>query len=145
MSKTPVSLLQEKAMKQGYIPRYEYVGVKNNGIYSTFLYKVACKDLSANGTGYTKQEAKHDAAKNILLLLSSDQKDKAQMSPVLSSASSITNDTTSSITNDTTSSITNNATCFTPNNYKTESSLTTQSSPTSFNGFINYVGLLQVS
>jgi len=116
MSKTPISLLQELLIKQGYFPIYDYIGEETDGVYRFFIYKVTCKDLSAKGIGNNKKMAKHDAAKNMLSLLSFDKKNEDQMS----SSSVITP--------------------FIPTkSHETASSSKVQSE------FTNYVGILQVN
>ncbi|XP_050451955.1 RISC-loading complex subunit TARBP2-like isoform X2 [Cataglyphis hispanica] len=69
MAKSPISILQELSIKEGYVPIYDFIGVKTDGIYNQFVCKVKCKEFSTEGVGYSKKDAKHNAAKNMLLLL----------------------------------------------------------------------------
>lgn len=81
MAKSPVSTLQELSIKQGYVPIYDYIGVKTDGIYNQFVYRVNCKKFSAEGVGYSKKDAKHNAAENMLLLLAKEN-EISVLSPV---------------------------------------------------------------
>ncbi|RZF46118.1 hypothetical protein LSTR_LSTR012978 [Laodelphax striatellus] len=72
-SKTPVSTLHELFVVQGITPYYNLIV---NGIGShnpVFKYRLECGDLVSFGTGKSKKEAKHDAAKNALNLLKNDE------------------------------------------------------------------------
>lgn len=69
MNKTPITILQELAIKHGYFPIYDYLNPKNTGNSIEFICKVSCKDLHINGTGKSKKEAKQSAAENMLILL----------------------------------------------------------------------------
>jgi len=68
MVKSPISFLQEFAIKQGYVPMYNFL-TNDTGKNNQFFCQVICKDLSANGIGNSKREAKQKAAENMLLLL----------------------------------------------------------------------------
>ncbi|KAL6436381.1 hypothetical protein ACFW04_004715 [Cataglyphis niger] len=72
MAKSPISILQELSVKQGYVPIYDYIGVKTDGIYNQFVYRVKCKTFIAEGVGCSKKNAKHNAAENMLLLLAKE-------------------------------------------------------------------------
>lgn len=65
-SKTPVSVLQELLSRRGTIPKYELVQVEGAIHEPTFRYRVTVGDSVAMGTGRSKKEAKHSAAKSIL-------------------------------------------------------------------------------
>ncbi|KAL0268045.1 UNVERIFIED_CONTAM: hypothetical protein PYX00_010128 [Menopon gallinae] len=65
-SKTPVTILQELLSKRGTAPKYELVQIEGAIHEPTFRYRVAFGDTVASGTGRSKKEAKHAAAKNIL-------------------------------------------------------------------------------
>ncbi|KAM0726262.1 hypothetical protein ACS0PU_007446 [Formica fusca] len=47
MAKSPISVLQELSVKQGYVPIYNYTGVKKVGIYNQFVCRVECKQFNA--------------------------------------------------------------------------------------------------
>ncbi|XP_020298319.1 double-stranded RNA-binding protein Staufen homolog [Pseudomyrmex gracilis] len=64
MARSPISILQEFVVKQGYIPTYDFF-IHNN----YFGCKVTCGDLSIDGEGKSKKEAKVNAATNMLLML----------------------------------------------------------------------------
>lgn len=63
MSKTPVSLLQEQMMRKGHTPHYELIMDGTGSHDPIFKYQVTVDNISAIGTGRSKKEAKHDAAK----------------------------------------------------------------------------------
>ncbi|XP_043682668.1 interferon-inducible double-stranded RNA-dependent protein kinase activator A homolog isoform X1 [Vespula pensylvanica] len=83
-NKTPVSVLQELLSRRGTIPKYELVQVEGVIHEPTFRYRVTVADVvglyqnniyiilindpivSAMGTGRSKKEAKHAAAKAVL-------------------------------------------------------------------------------
>uniref|UniRef100_A0A1B6CST5 DRBM domain-containing protein n=1 Tax=Clastoptera arizonana TaxID=38151 RepID=A0A1B6CST5_9HEMI len=65
-SKTPVSVLQELLSRRGMTPKYELVQVEGAIHEPTFRYRVTVNDAVALGTGRSKKEAKHAAAKSIL-------------------------------------------------------------------------------
>ena len=67
--KTPVTLLHEFLMKGGEIPDYKLV---DNGVGThdpLFQYEVSAKGKSSLGKGKSKKEAKHDAARLLLIEL----------------------------------------------------------------------------
>lgn len=67
--KTPVTLLHEYLMKGGQVPDYKLV---YNGVGThdpLFQYEVSAKGMLAVGKGKSKKEAKHDAARALLLKL----------------------------------------------------------------------------
>lgn len=64
MNKSPINLLQELLIKEGYTPKYS---LSIDG--TDFKYEVTCKNLSTIGIGVNKKEAKHNAALNMLSLL----------------------------------------------------------------------------
>nr|XP_050856164.1 interferon-inducible double-stranded RNA-dependent protein kinase activator A-like [Vespula vulgaris]XP_050856165.1 interferon-inducible double-stranded RNA-dependent protein kinase activator A-like [Vespula vulgaris]XP_050856166.1 interferon-inducible double-stranded RNA-dependent protein kinase activator A-like [Vespula vulgaris] len=66
MSKTPVSILQEMMVKKQMIPDYELIHDGGGTHVNTFTYRVTCEGLSATGTGRSKKDAKHEAAKAML-------------------------------------------------------------------------------
>ncbi|XP_022189835.2 RISC-loading complex subunit tarbp2 isoform X1 [Nilaparvata lugens] len=66
-SKTPVSVLQELLSRRGTTPKYELVQVEGAIHEPTFRYRVSvAPDVVAQGTGRSKKEAKHTAAKAVL-------------------------------------------------------------------------------
>ncbi|XP_066581474.1 protein Loquacious-like isoform X2 [Prorops nasuta] len=65
-SKTPVSVLQELLSRRGTVPKYELVQIEGAIHEPTFRYRVTVADVVAMGTGRSKKEAKHAAAKNVL-------------------------------------------------------------------------------
>ncbi|CAH1390485.1 unnamed protein product [Nezara viridula] len=70
--KTPVTLLHEYLMKGGEVPDYKLV---YNGVGThdpLFQYEVSAKGMVAIGKGKSKKEAKHDAARCLLLKLKDD-------------------------------------------------------------------------
>ncbi|XP_043463760.1 interferon-inducible double-stranded RNA-dependent protein kinase activator A homolog isoform X4 [Leptopilina heterotoma] len=70
--KTPVSVLQELLSRRGTTPKYELVQIEGAIHEPTFRYRVTVADVvadpivSAMGTGRSKKEAKHAAAKAVL-------------------------------------------------------------------------------
>ncbi|KAG6440660.1 interferon-inducible double-stranded RNA-dependent protein kinase activator A homolog isoform X2 [Manduca sexta] len=64
--KTPVSVLQELLARRGTVPKYELVQIEGMIHEPTFRYRVTVADLAAMGTGRSKKEAKHSAAKALL-------------------------------------------------------------------------------
>ncbi|XP_021207536.2 loquacious isoform X8 [Bombyx mori] len=65
-TKTPVSVLQELLARRGTVPKYELVQIEGMIHEPTFRYRVTVADLVAMGTGRSKKEAKHSAAKALL-------------------------------------------------------------------------------
>ncbi|KAL1137855.1 hypothetical protein AAG570_009551 [Ranatra chinensis] len=65
-SKTPVSVLQELLSRRGTTPKYELVQVEGAIHEPTFRYRVTVAEAVALGTGRSKKEAKHAAAKAVL-------------------------------------------------------------------------------
>jgi len=74
MAKSEISLLQELSAKQKFIPTYEFTEKRISGISIQFTCYVSCKELRTHGTGNTKKEAKHNAARNMLSLLATNDK-----------------------------------------------------------------------
>ncbi|XP_063227732.1 RISC-loading complex subunit tarbp2-like [Bacillus rossius redtenbacheri] len=66
MSKTPVSMLQEHFMRQGSMPLYKLIFDQGGTHKNLFKYQVSVGELSAVGSGSSKKEAKHDAARTLL-------------------------------------------------------------------------------
>ncbi|XP_078046748.1 interferon-inducible double-stranded RNA-dependent protein kinase activator A [Augochlora pura] len=66
MIKTPVSILQEMMVKQQTVPDYQLIHDGGGTHMNTFTYQVSCDGLSATGTGRSKKDAKHEAAKAML-------------------------------------------------------------------------------
>nr|CAD7452876.1 unnamed protein product [Timema tahoe] len=66
LGKTPVSVLQELLSRRGTTPKYELVQIEGAIHEPTFRYRVTVSDVVAMGTGRSKKEAKHAAAKAIL-------------------------------------------------------------------------------
>lgn len=68
--KTPVSVLQELLSRRGITPKYELVQIEGAIHEPIFRYRVfLSSELLATGTGRSKKDAKHAAAKNLLDLL----------------------------------------------------------------------------
>jgi len=65
-SKTPVSILQEMCIRKGDVPQYELIHDGGGSHEALFKYKVLVGEMSAIGSGRSKKEAKHDAAKCLL-------------------------------------------------------------------------------
>ncbi|XP_031783443.1 interferon-inducible double-stranded RNA-dependent protein kinase activator A homolog isoform X6 [Nasonia vitripennis] len=65
-NKTPVSVLQELLSRRGTTPKYELVQIEGAIHEPTFRYRVTVADVVAMGTGRSKKEAKHAAAKAVL-------------------------------------------------------------------------------
>ncbi|XP_043269785.1 RISC-loading complex subunit tarbp2-like isoform X2 [Venturia canescens] len=65
-SKTPVSVLQELLSRRGTTPKYELVQIEGAVHEPTFRYRVTVADVVAMGTGRSKKDAKHAAAKAVL-------------------------------------------------------------------------------
>ncbi|GFG37203.1 hypothetical protein Cfor_09333, partial [Coptotermes formosanus] len=66
VGKTPVSVLQELLSRRGTTPKYELVQIEGAIHEPTFRYRVTVADVVAMGTGRSKKEAKHAAAKAVL-------------------------------------------------------------------------------
>uniref|UniRef100_T1GW90 DRBM domain-containing protein n=1 Tax=Megaselia scalaris TaxID=36166 RepID=T1GW90_MEGSC len=68
--KTPVSILQELLSRRGITPNYELVQIEGAIHEPTFRYRVSFNDkeisLTAMGSGRSKKEAKHAAAKALI-------------------------------------------------------------------------------
>ncbi|XP_076752633.1 protein Loquacious-like isoform X1 [Xylocopa sonorina] len=70
-NKTPVSILQELLSRRGTTPKYELIQVEGAVHEPIFRYRVTVADIvdpivSAMGTGKSKKEAKHAAARAVL-------------------------------------------------------------------------------
>nr|XP_031839002.1 RISC-loading complex subunit TARBP2-like isoform X2 [Nomia melanderi] len=66
MIKTPVSVLQEMMVKNQSVPNYELIHDGGGTHMNTFTYQVTCDGLIAVGTGRSKKDAKHEAAKAMI-------------------------------------------------------------------------------
>lgn len=66
VGKTPVSVLQELLSRRGTTPKYELVQIEGAIHEPTFRYRVTVAEVVAMGTGRSKKEAKHAAAKALL-------------------------------------------------------------------------------
>ncbi|XP_021936441.1 RISC-loading complex subunit tarbp2 isoform X1 [Zootermopsis nevadensis] len=66
IGKTPVSVLQELLSRRGTTPKYELVQIEGAIHEPTFRYRVTVSEVVAMGTGRSKKEAKHAAAKSVL-------------------------------------------------------------------------------
>ena len=64
--KTPISLLQEIAIKCSCQPIYENVSIQEQVHEPLFIFKVTVGDISAIAEGTSKKRAKHAAALSIL-------------------------------------------------------------------------------
>ncbi|XP_026672457.1 RISC-loading complex subunit tarbp2-like isoform X5 [Ceratina calcarata] len=65
-NKTPVSILQELLSRRGTTPKYELIQVEGAIHEPIFRYRVTVADIIAMGTGKSKKEAKHAAARAVL-------------------------------------------------------------------------------
>ncbi|XP_053982051.1 interferon-inducible double-stranded RNA-dependent protein kinase activator A homolog isoform X4 [Hylaeus anthracinus] len=65
-NKTPVSILQELLSRRGTTPKYELIQVEGAIHEPIFRYRVTVADIVAVGTGKSKKEAKHAAARAVL-------------------------------------------------------------------------------
>ncbi|XP_012169165.1 interferon-inducible double-stranded RNA-dependent protein kinase activator A homolog isoform X3 [Bombus affinis] len=70
-NKTPISILQELLSRRGTTPKYELIQVEGAIHEPIFRYRVTVADVvdpivSAMGTGKSKKEAKHAAARAVL-------------------------------------------------------------------------------
>ncbi|XP_069703528.1 interferon-inducible double-stranded RNA-dependent protein kinase activator A homolog [Periplaneta americana] len=65
-TKTPVSMLQEMCIRKSTLPHYELIHDGGGSHEALFKYKVCVGEVIAVGSGRSKKEAKHDAAKIIL-------------------------------------------------------------------------------
>lgn len=74
MQKSPINILQEISVRDGYFPIYTYITINNSTNNNRFACKVTCKDISANGIAKNKKEAKQIAAENMLLLMNKGYK-----------------------------------------------------------------------
>ncbi|KAL1497771.1 hypothetical protein ABEB36_008673 [Hypothenemus hampei] len=69
-NKTPVSVLQELLSRRGITPKYELLQIEGAIHEPVFRYRVFLNnEFVATGTGRSKKDAKHAAAKNLLDLL----------------------------------------------------------------------------
>lgn len=76
MSKTPVSILQEYCARISAVPQYDLV-VNGVGTHDPlFKYRLTVCEVTAYGSGKSKKEAKHDAAREALTLLPVNQFNK---------------------------------------------------------------------
>ncbi|XP_035778104.1 RISC-loading complex subunit tarbp2-like isoform X1 [Anopheles albimanus] len=64
--KTPISVLQELLSRRGITPHYDLIQVEGAVHEPTFRYRVSYQDKDAMGTGKSKKEAKHAAAKALI-------------------------------------------------------------------------------
>ncbi|XP_053677007.1 RISC-loading complex subunit tarbp2 [Anopheles nili] len=64
--KTPISVLQELLSRRGITPQYDLLQVEGAVHQPTFRYRVSYQDKDALGTGKSKKEAKHAAAKALI-------------------------------------------------------------------------------
>lgn len=65
-TKTPISVLQELLSRRGITPQYDLIQVEGAVHEPTFRYRVSYQDKDAMGTGKSKKEAKHAAAKALI-------------------------------------------------------------------------------
>ncbi|XP_043264438.1 protein Loquacious-like isoform X2 [Colletes latitarsis] len=65
-NKTPVSILQELLSRRNATPTYELIQVEGAVHEPIFRYRVTVADIVAVGTGKSKKEAKHAAARAVL-------------------------------------------------------------------------------
>ncbi|XP_031350712.1 interferon-inducible double-stranded RNA-dependent protein kinase activator A homolog isoform X3 [Photinus pyralis] len=92
-TKTPVSVLQELLSRRGITPKYELVQIEGAIHEPIFRYRVfLSSEFVATGTGRSKKEAKHAAAKNLLdLLIGKQTPEQANAANGTSSGTDITN------------------------------------------------------
>lgn len=92
-TKTPVSVLQELLSRRGITPKYELVQIEGAIHEPIFRYRVfLSSEFVATGTGRSKKEAKHAAAKNLLdLLVGKQTAEQANAANGTTSNSDITN------------------------------------------------------
>uniref|UniRef100_A0A182WGL6 DRBM domain-containing protein n=1 Tax=Anopheles minimus TaxID=112268 RepID=A0A182WGL6_9DIPT len=64
--KTPISVLQELLSRRGITPQYDLIQVEGAVHEPAFRYRVSYQDKDAMGTGKSKKEAKHAAAKALI-------------------------------------------------------------------------------
>uniref|UniRef100_A0AAG5DFB7 DRBM domain-containing protein n=1 Tax=Anopheles atroparvus TaxID=41427 RepID=A0AAG5DFB7_ANOAO len=64
--KTPISVLQELLSRRGITPQYDLIQVEGAVHEPTFRYRVSYQDKDAMGTGKSKKEAKHAAARALI-------------------------------------------------------------------------------
>ncbi|KAI4479360.1 hypothetical protein M0804_011145 [Polistes exclamans] len=69
MAKTPISLLQEFGMKEGFLPEYKIISQCVADNVNVFKFQVKYKDLLAVGMALNKKQAKHNAAENMIKLV----------------------------------------------------------------------------
>ncbi|XP_069699608.1 interferon-inducible double-stranded RNA-dependent protein kinase activator A homolog [Periplaneta americana] len=73
INKTPISLLQEWLNHLGMTPKYELLtaglSINHGHNYYPFSFRVSVGEVEAIGTGRSKKEAKHAAARELLNLL----------------------------------------------------------------------------
>lgn len=82
-TKTPVSLLQEFCVQQRHsAPIYTLIedGTNLPTPDKSFVYEVIAFDYTADGRGRNKNNAKHEAAANLITLLQSDERYRAELS-----------------------------------------------------------------
>lgn len=73
-SKSAINLLQEMTVTKGYIPVYNFMEKRIDSVSIQFTCSVSCQQMNACGVGNSKKEAKHNAARNMLLLLENNNK-----------------------------------------------------------------------
>lgn len=134
MSKTPITVLQDVSMKLGTLPIYTEILSVNRTPQVQFVIRVTWKNYTVEGRANNKKEAKQNAAKKMLSLLSSAKEiPEILLLSVVKPTRSITlpeESNTSTITNSLCSLVTNNSD-ISDSDIKEE--------------FTNYVGLLNVS
>ncbi|XP_025832118.1 RISC-loading complex subunit tarbp2 isoform X2 [Agrilus planipennis] len=97
-TKTPVSVLQELLSRRGITPKYELVQIEGAIHEPVFRYRVfLSNEFVATGTGRSKKEAKHAAAKNLLELLVGNQTPEQANSTNGTSANTSTIDVTNQV------------------------------------------------
>ncbi|XP_043487368.1 RISC-loading complex subunit tarbp2-like [Polistes fuscatus] len=69
MAKTPISILQEFGMKEGFLPEYTIVSEQVVDNVKVFKFQVKYKGLLAVGKALNKKKAKHNAAENMITLM----------------------------------------------------------------------------
>lgn len=69
MGKTPVMILQELGVKEGFLPAYTLAYSQTGKNLNVFTFEVKYKEYVAVGQAFNKKEAKQNAAQNMLTLI----------------------------------------------------------------------------
>ncbi|XP_076671326.1 RISC-loading complex subunit tarbp2-like [Andrena cerasifolii] len=145
MSKTPVMVLQEVAMKRcSSLPVYTEISCIQGTHQNKFTIGVKWKSYDAKGVGSSKMKAKHNAAQKMLALLVASSEISQNQVSLISCHEAAT--TTVRPTNSATSTTTMFTSVLDSGKSFNNSSISLPCSPVSAaslgNAFVNYVGLL---